>query len=340
MKILHVINAIDFSDGARQLRILGPAANAFGSVEVCCFGPETPRLASLRRAGVVVHSLGWTRWFDPSVAFNLHAILREAAPEVIHVWGLSALRLVALVAAGSLSRAIVSGSVPAHRPLPWFDRRLLERVRFVAVTSESERRLWAGHGLEAHALQVVAPLIEEPKPDVAKVDTGLRIACVEGSYRHAVWSFDFVRMLYPDVVLQLADSGAECAKLAFLVNALDCAGAVEFCDNSAVLQGADLAWITSQNNRGRQSAVECMALGLPVIASDLPCLREVIEDGITGFLVAPGEVVQLARRTRMLLDDASLRAHLGNAARAMVEQRFPRQQAVEQWRELYRRVAA
>jgi glycosyltransferase involved in cell wall biosynthesis len=115
---------------------------------------------------------------------------------------------------------------------------------------------------------------------------------------------------------------------------------VEFCDNSAVLQGADLAWITSQNNRGRQSAVECMALGLPVIASDLPCLREVIEDGITGFLVAPGEVVQLARRTRMLLDDASLRAHLGNAARAMVEQRFPRQQAVEQWRELYRRVAA
>jgi glycosyltransferase involved in cell wall biosynthesis len=77
-----------------------------------------------------------------------------------------------------------------------------------------------------------------------------------------------------------------------------------------------------------------------VIASDVPVLRELVDDGKTGLLVPPGDVVQLARHMRLLLQDAGLRAQLGSAARQFVEARFPLAATIECWRNLYRAVAA
>ncbi|MFJ3956940.1 glycosyltransferase family 4 protein [Arthrobacter sp. NPDC090010] len=64
--------------------------------------------------------------------------------------------------------------------------------------------------------------------------------------------------------------------------------------------------------------VEAMACARPVVASDLPALREIIQDGVTGLLVPPGDVGALAERLRILIDDAGLRASLGWAGRAEV----------------------
>src|ERR1700691_3263512 len=99
MKILHVIDSLDFNGSAQQLRTLAPALMSDATaLEICCLGPETPWLHALRQAGVVVHALGWTRCFDPSVLWNLRAVLRETAPELIHVWRVPALRALAVVA--------------------------------------------------------------------------------------------------------------------------------------------------------------------------------------------------------------------------------------------------
>ena len=57
-----------------------------------------------------------------------------------------------------------------------------------------------------------------------------------------------------------------------------------------------------------------MAAGQPVVASDVPCLRELIRDGETGCLVPPGAPIALARRTRALLQDPA-RAHASERRR-------------------------
>ena len=68
MKVLHLIDSLEFTDRARQLQILGPALRDDRlAIEICCLGREAQSLESLRRRGVVVHALGWTRWFDPRV---------------------------------------------------------------------------------------------------------------------------------------------------------------------------------------------------------------------------------------------------------------------------------
>lgn len=63
-----------------------------------------------------------------------------------------------------------------------------------------------------------------------------------------------------------------------------------------------------------QVVVEGMALGLPVVASAAGGPAEIIDDGIDGLLVDPGDVDGLAAALSMLLDDADLRARLGAAA--------------------------
>jgi glycosyltransferase involved in cell wall biosynthesis len=68
--------------------------------------------------------------------------------------------------------------------------------------------------------------------------------------------------------------------------------------------------------------LEAMALGLPVITSDLPGIREAIEDGWTGRLIAPDDPRWLAGAMETLLDNPRLRDRMGHAARERVERDF------------------
>jgi len=62
-------------------------------------------------------------------------------------------------------------------------------------------------------------------------------------------------------------------------------------------------------------AAEAMAYGLPVVASEIGGLPEVVEDGSTGLLCQPGNVEELSSRMRLLWEDADLCARLGQEGR-------------------------
>jgi glycosyltransferase involved in cell wall biosynthesis len=62
-------------------------------------------------------------------------------------------------------------------------------------------------------------------------------------------------------------------------------------------------------------AMEALAAGTPVVASDVGALGEVVRDGIDGVLVPPSDVEALVTAVRALLDDEPRRRRLGNAGR-------------------------
>jgi glycosyltransferase involved in cell wall biosynthesis len=68
--------------------------------------------------------------------------------------------------------------------------------------------------------------------------------------------------------------------------------------------------------------IEAMACGLPVIASDVEGPREILQDGVTGFLVPPGNADGYARVLGRLLADPALRAAVGRAAKEAAARRF------------------
>jgi glycosyltransferase involved in cell wall biosynthesis len=70
------------------------------------------------------------------------------------------------------------------------------------------------------------------------------------------------------------------------------------------------------------TAMESMALGTPVVATDVGAVAEVVEDGVTGFVVPPLDPPAIARAALRLLDDVALRERMGRAGRARAVERF------------------
>jgi glycosyltransferase involved in cell wall biosynthesis len=68
--------------------------------------------------------------------------------------------------------------------------------------------------------------------------------------------------------------------------------------------------------------MEAAAAGLPVIATTVGYLAEQVQDGVTGYLVAPGDEQALAEAVLRLVRDPSRRRTMGAAARRRAEQRF------------------
>jgi glycosyltransferase involved in cell wall biosynthesis len=68
--------------------------------------------------------------------------------------------------------------------------------------------------------------------------------------------------------------------------------------------------------------LEAMASGTPVVCSRLGGLQEIVQDGVTGFLVEPGNIRELRQRLAEILADARLAARLGRNAREVVMERF------------------
>jgi glycosyltransferase involved in cell wall biosynthesis/GT2 family glycosyltransferase len=84
---------------------------------------------------------------------------------------------------------------------------------------------------------------------------------------------------------------------------------------------------------------EAMAASRPVVAADADGPRMLIEDGVSGLIVPPGDPDALAEAVGRLLDDEELRVRLGEQARLAV-QRYGVEQMVEQFEELWDRVLA
>jgi glycosyltransferase involved in cell wall biosynthesis len=78
---------------------------------------------------------------------------------------------------------------------------------------------------------------------------------------------------------------------------------------------ADVFVLPSATEGLSNALLEAMAAGLPVVASDVGGNREVVENGVSGFLVDWADPDASARLVVSLLDDAQLRRHVGEAAR-------------------------
>jgi len=76
--------------------------------------------------------------------------------------------------------------------------------------------------------------------------------------------------------------------------------------------------------------LEAMAVGAVVVSSDLPGIRELIDDGLTGRVISPGDPVGLAGALETLFEYKDLRERMASRARAKVEKRFTAARNVSQ----------
>lgn len=71
-----------------------------------------------------------------------------------------------------------------------------------------------------------------------------------------------------------------------------------------------------------QALLEGMACGAPAICTDVASMPEIVEDGVSGFVVPPNDPVALGRAIQWLVDNPAAAAEMGRAARARVLEKF------------------
>jgi N-acetyl-alpha-D-glucosaminyl L-malate synthase BshA len=106
------------------------------------------------------------------------------------------------------------------------------------------------------------------------------------------------------------------------------------------LCAADLLLLPSEQESFGLAALEAMACQVPVIASRVGGLPEVVDDGETGFLSAVGDVDKMADDAVRLLTDKQLSRETGKRARESAISRYSTDKIIPQYIEFYERVLA
>jgi glycosyltransferase involved in cell wall biosynthesis len=154
-----------------------------------------------------------------------------------------------------------------------------------------------------------------------------------------------VRAAVPDVRLVCAGDGdrigvARYAERLGIADAVKFTGYVGPSGKRALLEHAAVFALPSYDEALPVSLVEAMSAGIAVVASPIGGIAEVVADGASGLLVAPGDKAGLERALRRLLIDREFSARLGKAARESARARFAPERALAVLENLYAALGA
>jgi len=148
-----------------------------------------------------------------------------------------------------------------------------------------------------------------------------------------------LRREFPDLRIEIAGAGPQREKLEQAAAQLGLEGRVSFLgwvdDLNSVLSRWDVFVMPSLEEGLGIGALEAMAAGLPVVASSVGGIPELIEDGKTGWLVPPADLEALASCLRSVLRNSEQRRIIGGKAQARVRDHFSAAQMADNFARLY-----
>jgi glycosyltransferase involved in cell wall biosynthesis len=144
---------------------------------------------------------------------------------------------------------------------------------------------------------------------------------------------------FPDARFELVGGGPELERLRARVHSLGLDTIVTFSghteDVAARLDASDIFVLPSRSEAFPNALLEAMGAGLPVVASAVGGILEMVDDGRTGLLAPAGDARALANRILTLMGSPNLGARLGTAARREVESRFSFERMVAGFERVY-----
>jgi len=323
-------------------------------------GPMTSRFQA---EGVPVHDLHGPGGFL-GAARRLAALLRRGRFHIVHLYGFR-MSLVGRVAARFVSPRpiIVHGIRGLHITEGEETGRLSTRL---ALAVERLGTPWVdsyianSHGAASFLTTVgipagkftiipngIAP--EEwsapDRPATTPVPTIICVANFRPRKRHQdlLDSLDLLRKQGAQVRCQLVGDGVTRPAIAAHARQQRLNGVVEIMGSRTphevrqLLHAADIFVLPSLWEGMPGSVMEAMAAGLPVVGTDVPGTRELVVDGITGYLVPAKNPRRLATQLQRLLADPGLRTRMGEAGRRRIHEHFSLTAMVRRHEEVYTR---
>jgi len=148
----------------------------------------------------------------------------------------------------------------------------------------------------------------------------------EKGHRYLLHAFKEVVSIYPNSYLLLAGDGPLHEEMKLFVQETRLCEQVLFLgvlnDVRSVLAASDISIIASTAETFSMAMLESLAMGVPMVATDIGGASEAIQHGQTGLLVPSGDSTSLASAIERLILDGNARKRMGESGRLLVEEKF------------------
>lgn len=367
VKVLHVIGGGEFGGAERHILNLAGAIDpqAAEIAVLCLFSAPFVKIAS--EAGIRALAVPMRYKADLGAAGKLAALIQEGGYDLVHTHGVRA-NLLGRLAARKAGRKVVTtvhSLLEKDYPglLSCLANSLAEKAtrgltdHFITVSAALKARLVSG-GVPENKITVIyngivpQEFIRPANAEAVRERLGLaagtplvgivaRLHAVKG-HRYFLEAARQVLLSRPARFLVVGD-GPLRRGLEELAAKLDIAGRVTFTgfveDVRPYMASLDLLVVSSLWEGFGLTAVEAMALGVPVVATEVGGLPEVVRHGETGLLVPPADAGALAGSIAWMLDHPGQAREMAEKGGKVVREKFTAAAMARRTEELYRRLA-
>jgi glycosyltransferase involved in cell wall biosynthesis len=371
LRILEIIPSLDQAGAEKQLVLLatGLPRDEF-DVHVCALTRTGPLAEPLRERQIPVEDVQ-KRWkVDPSAFHRLRRIIQRLKPDLVHTWIFAANSYGRQAAFSAGVRHVLAGERCVDRWKSWrefaVDRYLARKTDWIVTNSAGVTDFYASWGIPREKFVVIPNGIRLPDPECdiledrpiarqallaeLKLPGHARLIGAVGRlwpqkrYKDLIWAADLLKVIRDDTYLLIVGEGPERERLERFRDQVQIQDRVRFLghrvDVPEILRHLDCFWIGSGFEGQSNSLMEAMATGVPVIASNIAGNQELIEQGVSGFLVPVGDRAGFARWTHSLLEDSTKAHRIGAAARERMRHEFSVERMIARYADLYRETVA
>jgi glycosyltransferase involved in cell wall biosynthesis len=365
LRIAHVLSSFDMGGQERVALDLATLQRAAGHRVLAislAAAPDGPMASLFRAADVRTESVARRGpSFDPTLAVRIAKYLWRDGVEVAHTHNPQALVYgsPAAALAGAACVHTKHGINPDPSRRMWLRRAASKMVdAYVAVTPALARVAMTNQECAPTQLHVIPNGIDTQRfsPDLAargriRAELGIpedawvvgTVGRLAAEKNQALLIDAIAPILDPRRHLVIVGEGPEREALAARASATWRSKFVHFTgartDVESLLAAFDLFALTSESEGLPLVLLEAMAMGLPVLATAVGGVPDLVEDGTTGFLVASGDRVALTTQLIQLSSRPSAALEVAKTARNLVLERHSTKHMTRDYENLYQRVS-
>ena len=354
-RVLHIVDSLEVGGMERLVHDL-VIDRGGDTTSVACLESLGSFGVALRRQGIRVELIGTKGGTIPTV-YRLWRHLRRAQPDVLHCHSFFAFLNASLAARLSGQVPLVftkhGASIPGTGLGSRTNRLLLRKAEVVAVSRQAKEvmQAWMRNGRRVHYIPngISFRAYENlPGREEARARLGLpsdafvvgivaRIASYKG-HHVLIDAFSVLRKTVPGSLLLIAGDGPGLSSVREHVRNIEIDKSVwlmgERNDVPEILAALDVFCLPSETEGMPMTILEAMAAGVPVIASNVGGIPDLVEDCRSGLLISPGAPDKLNRALLAIARDQR-RREMGRAARERFLRGFTLDRAVRAYEELY-----
>jgi glycosyltransferase involved in cell wall biosynthesis len=313
--------------------------------------------------GIRVFDMRMRSFGDPAGLLRLWRFLRAERPDILHthlfranVWGRLLGRALRVPVIISHEHSVTRGRIEGRRRtwlLSAIDAGTARCCDKIIAVSEAVKKCLVENSIPGEKVEVVLNSIDTSVFATAAGGAAIRgefglqgaalvtiVARLAAGKNHALLleAFRLLHVRRAEARLLIVGSGPLESALRAQAESM-APGAVKFAgtrtDIPAIMAASDVVVLCSERETFGRVLVEAMASAKPVIGTAVDGIPEVIADGQTGILVAPGDCSALAAAMETLLADRELATRMGRAGQARARELFDIRRSVERCQTMY-----